>query len=82
MPIQHANVGRRVRDELLAARFVQTLEQVRALQVEPQLELARQLRPADVFRNQRMRRTPFTFESVIRRPCISSTLGPQRAAMR
>ena len=48
MPIQHANVGRRVRDELLAARFIQTLEQMRALQVEAQFELARQLRPADV----------------------------------
>ena len=44
MPIQHANVGRRVGNQLLAARLVQTLEQVCALQVEPQFQLARQLR--------------------------------------
>ena len=42
-----------MRDELLAARFIQTLEQMRALQMEPQLELARQLRATDVFWNQR-----------------------------
>ena len=49
MPVEDPDVGRRVRDELLAARFIQTLEQMRALQVEPQLELAREPRTADVF---------------------------------
>ena len=53
MPVEDPDVGRRVRNQLLAARFIQTLEQMRPLQVEPQLELARQPGTADVFWNQR-----------------------------
>ena len=53
MTVEDPDVGRRVRDELLAARFIQTLEQMRALQVEPQLELARQPGTADVLGHER-----------------------------